>query len=101
MFLDRLFGTEKPKKSPLENACYLTTANSLEELSVLESILRSADIRYLTKERGAGEVAKIVVGQNLFGTDIYVDKEQKELAEALLVPCDIDEDNPEEQEEEA
>ena len=99
MFLDKLFGTEKPRKAPVENACYLMTANSLEELSVIESILRSADVRYLTKERGAGEVAKIVVGQNLFGTDIYVDKEQKELAEALLTPCDS-EDETEETEEE-
>ena len=57
---------------------------SSEELAVALSILNDAEIPYLTKDRGAGGAAKIIMGFNMYGTDIYVLKQQLEEAKAIF-----------------
>lgn len=83
-FLDRLFGTQRPAK-PAENTVLLTSANTPEESLAIEALLRSAQIPYQKRERGAGSSLKIVTGYNMIcGTDFYVPAELLEDAQALL-----------------
>ena len=85
-FLDKLFGLEKPAKSTPEAGELLTTAYSNEELSAIESLLRSAEIPYRLCERGAGGVVRVIAGYNMYGTDVFVRPDQLEDAKALLFP---------------
>ena len=81
--MDRFFGLDRAAKSDKETEL-LMTAYSSEELAVALSILDDAQILYLTKDRGAGGAAKIIMGFNMYGTDIYVLKQQLEEAKALF-----------------
>ena len=60
------------------------TAYSSEELAVVLSILDDAQIPYLTKERGAGGAAKVIMGFNMYGTDVYVLEQQLKEAKAIF-----------------
>ena len=94
--MDSLFGLDHPSLCE-EGLAHLTTAYSPEELMILESILRDAEIPYLKKERGSGTTVKVIMGYSIFGTDLYVRPEDLETAAALLTPA---EDNlPQEEEE--
>ena len=53
---------------------------------ILESILQDAEIPYLKKERGSGTSVKVIAGFSVFGTDLFVRKEQLELARELITP---------------
>ena len=81
--MERCFGLDRAAKSDKETEL-LMTAYSSEELAVALSILDDAQIPYLTKDRGAGGAAKIIMGFNMYGTDIYVLKQQLEEAKALF-----------------
>ena len=91
-FLDKLFGLEKPAKSTPEAGELLTTAYSNEELSTIESLLRSAEIPYRLCERGAGGVVRVIAGYNMYGTDIFVKADDVETARELLTPVESAED---------
>lgn len=54
MFFDKLFGHDRPAPPQTENVKLLTTVYTPEERAVVESLLRSAEIPYLARERGAG-----------------------------------------------
>ena len=81
--MDGFFGLNHthPQNEDLE---LLTTAYSQPELLVIESILRDAEIPFLAKERGTGNSMRIIAGYSMFGTDIYVLRDQLALAEELL-----------------
>jgi hypothetical protein len=87
-FLDKLFGLEKPAKSEPAAGELLTTAYSNEELSAIESLLRSAEIPYRLCERGAGGVVRVIAGYNMYGTDIFVKADDVETARELLTPVE-------------
>ena len=91
-FLDKLFGLEKPAKSTPEAGELLTTAYSNEELSAIESLLRSAEIPYRLCERGAGGVVRVIAGYNMYGTDVFVKADDVETARELLTPVESAED---------
>ena len=91
-FLDKLFGLEKPAKSTPEAGELLTTAYSNEELSAIESLLRSAEIPYRLCERGAGSVVRVIAGYNMYGTDVFVKADDVETARELLTPVESAED---------
>lgn len=99
MFFDKLFGTDRPAPPQTDNVVLLTTVHSSEERAVIESVLRSASIPYLARERGTGEVIRIVMGSNsTTGCDIYVDEEKYEEALALISTEDeyeYEDDEPE------
>lgn len=79
--MDFLFGFDRvsPHDEDLE---LLTTVHDNVELSVLRSILEGENIPYLTKERGG--TVRIIAGYSMFGTDVFVLKEQVEQAKELL-----------------
>ena len=91
-----LFGLDRVSPHDDELAL-LTTVYDNTLLSVLESILRDAEIPYLVKERGSGSAVKVITGFSLFGTDLFVRKEHLELATELITP--IGEEEEEETEE--
>ena len=81
--MDRFFGLDSAAKVDKELAL-LMTAYSSEELAVVLSILDDAQIPYLTKERGAGGAAKVIMGFNMYGTDVYVLEQQLKEAKAIF-----------------
>ncbi len=87
MFLDKLFGKDRPAPPQTDKVALLCTVYSPEERAVIESLLRSAEIPYLLRERGTGEVVRLVMGANIVqGCDIYVDEEKYEEAAELITP---------------
>lgn len=84
-----LFGLKHPvpQDGDLE---HVMTVYDNTLLPVVESILRDAEIPYLIKERGSGGVMKVVMGFSMMGTDIFVKREDLEVATALLTPPEGD-----------
>ena len=94
--MNSLFGLDRVSPHD-ESLALLTTVYDPSLLAVLESILRDAEIPYLKKERGSGTSVKVITGFTIFGTDLFVLKEQLELAQALIAPCDSEEEEEEEE----
>ncbi len=53
--------------------------------SVIESLLRDAEIPYLTKERGGS--LTVITGSSVFGVDFFVKVTDLEAAKELIAPC--------------
>lgn len=70
MAFDYLFGLDKPVRK--DDMAHLTAAHNDIELSVLCSILEGEGIPYITHDRGVGSVMRLLAGDNMYGTDIYV-----------------------------
>ena len=96
--MDSLFGLDRVSAHD-ESLALLTTVYDPSLLMILESILTDAEIPYLKKERGSGTMMKVIAGFSVFGTDLFVRKEQLELATALIAPTDEDEADTEGEEE--
>ena len=95
--MDFLFGLDRV--SPHDDTlALLTTVYDSTQLAVLESILRDAEIPYMVKERGSGSSVKIITGFSMFGTDLFVRRDQLELATELITPPESTEDNQNEEE---
>ena len=69
-------GTDKVK--------LLTTVYDNGSFAIIRSLLDSENIPYITKDRGAGEVVKILTGIPVFGTDIYVPEDAYDFAVQLI-----------------
>ena len=80
----KLFGFGKSYK-PDGEVELLTTVYDFGMRSVVESILRDAEIPYLIKER-SGSVP-VITGSSVFGTDFFVKKTDLEAATELIAPC--------------
>ena len=80
----KLFGFGKSYK-PDGDVELLTTVYDFGMRSVIESILRDAEIPYLVKER-SGSVP-VVTGASVFGTDFFVKADELEAAKELIAPC--------------
>jgi len=63
---------------------YLTTVSNEAELSIIESILRSENILYILRHKGAGGIIAVYTGYSNFGADIYVSSEDVERAKAAI-----------------
>ena len=96
-----LFGFGKSYK-PMENAKLLTTVYDFGTRSVVESILRDAEIPYILKDRGGS--IPVITGSSMFGTDVFVNEADFDAANELIAPCleeeqeeqeDLDEDTDE------
>ena len=95
--MDFLFGLDRV--SPHDDTlALLTTVYDSTQLAVLESILRDAEIPYMVKERGSGSSVKIITGFSMFGTDLFVRRDQLKLATELITPPESTEDNQNEEE---
>ena len=85
-FLKKLFGLDTPTPHNPETTALLTTVYSNEELVAVRSLLEGMSIPYRWTDRGAGAVNRIVMGNNIHGTDVFVRPDQLEDAKALLFP---------------
>jgi hypothetical protein len=85
-FLKKLFGLDTPTPHDPETTALLTTVYSNEELVAVRSLLEGMNIPYRWADRGAGAVNRIVMGNNIHGTDVFVRPDQLEDAKALLFP---------------
>ena len=81
--MDRLFGLDKVAAHD-ENVAHLTTVHDDVEKSLLCGILEEEGIPYRLKDRGSGEVVRILSGFSQFGSDIFVPKASLERAAELL-----------------
>lgn len=95
--MDSLFGLDRIGSHD-DSSELLITAYDAAQLMIWKSILQDADIPYFTKDRGAGTSVKVIAGFSVFGTDIFVRKEDRETALALITPPE--ELSPEEAEDE-
>lgn len=97
--MDRIFGLDHshPQYEELE---LLTTVYNQPELLIVQGLLTDAEIPFLIKERGTGSSMKIITGFSIFGTDVYVLRDQLELATELLSALPEEEEVPVETEEE-
>lgn len=73
----------KDKADEIEIAL-LRTINNNYELELIKNLLEDADIPYLIKERGIGSYMRMISGDSMYGTDIYVQKDLLEKAESVL-----------------
>ncbi len=81
--MDRFFGLDKVSAHD-ESVALLTTVHDDVEKHLLCGILEEEKIPYLLKDRGSGEVVRILSGYSTFGCDIFVPKELLEQATELL-----------------
>ena len=81
--MDLFFGLEKPVLNE-EGIALLATLYDDMLVSVYESLLKEEDIKYLKKDRSGGGALRILMGNNLQGTDIYVNEADLERARALF-----------------
>ena len=81
-----MFGFDKP--SDQKGLALVATIYNPAELAVIKTVLDDAEIPFLAKDRGAGGMVKVVMGFSVYGTDIFVREEDKEVALALLTPAD-------------
>ena len=82
----KLFGLDRPAQPNNEYTALLTTVYSNEELVAVRALLDGMNIPYNWADRGAGAVNRIIMGNNAYGTDIFVRPDHLEDAKALLFP---------------
>ncbi len=81
--MDTFFGLDKVSAHD-ENTAHLTTVHNPVELSIVQSILEGEGIPYVVRDRGSGNVVKVIAGYSMFGSDIFVPTAMEEQAKALL-----------------
>lgn len=81
--MDRFFGLDRVSSHDDNLELLITVYDSLQ-LSIYSEILRGAKIPYLAKERGSGGCVKIIAGYSMYGTDLFVLRENLEEAQALI-----------------
>jgi hypothetical protein len=86
--MDRFFGLDSVSAHEASLELLMTVYNSAEQ-AVVESILRDAEIPYLIKERGAGSSVKVITGFSMYGTDIFVRREQLDEAKAIFEAAEL------------
>ncbi|WFA10161.1 DUF2007 domain-containing protein [Tissierella sp. Yu-01] len=62
----------------------LKTANNNFELDIIKGVLEDNQIPYLIQEKGIGSYMKIITGNSIYGTDIFVDKSVYETARNII-----------------
>lgn len=78
------FGLGKSHK-PMPEVELLVTIYDFGMRSVIESLLRDADIPYMIKDRGGS--LPIITGSPMLGADFFVRAEDIEAARELIAPC--------------
>ena len=86
------FGIGKSHK-PMPDTELLVTIYDFGMRSVIESILRDAEIAYIIKERGGS--LPVITGAPMLGSDIFVSSEDLLAAQELIAPCFEDADDEE------
>lgn len=78
----------------VEEPVYLMSFGDRMELDLALGILEEAGVPYLLKEPGSGEYLRLVTGENMFGTDLYVPPHFTHRALRLLRRFDHAADEP-------
>jgi len=90
-------GAEIREEDGIQYAKLITALDNSEQ-AVIESILRSAGIPYVIREKSGEGYVRVIMGFNVYGSDFFVPEDLLEDAAALLVPpeqaVDPDEYNP-------
>ena len=81
--MDRFFGMDKVSAHD-ENVSLLTTVHDDVECSIICGILEEDKIPFLVKDRGTGEVVRILFGYSMFDSDIFVPNDLLAQASELL-----------------
>lgn len=85
MFDFDLFGLEKPHKiSDGDEISHLTTVYDVAVLGIIRGMLEDEQIPYLMRDRGVGQVVRMVTGITGYGIDVYVPTDAYETAKALI-----------------
>lgn len=81
-----LVETLEEAEKPVETVepVLLMSFQDRNELELAAGVLDRAGIPYLLKEPGSGEYLRLVTGQNMFGTELYVDPRLQRAALRLL-----------------
>ena len=77
------------------NYAFLITALDNGEEAVIESVLRSAEIPYIIRDKDSESWMRVMMGYNIFGANFYVPEDLVDDAAALLVgdeATEVDED---------
>ncbi len=91
------FGIGKSHK-PMPEVELLVTIYDFGMRSVIESILRDADIPYMLKDRGGS--LPVITGRPMLGADFFVRAEDLDAARELIAPCFEQEQEADEEESE-
>ena len=78
------FGLGKSHK-PMPEVELLVTIYDFGMRSVIESLLRDANIPYMIKDRGGS--LPIITGSPMLGADFFVKAEDLDAAQELIAPC--------------
>ncbi len=81
--MDRFFGLNKEAKET-EDVALLTTVHDEIEKNLLCGMLEEEGIPYQAKDRGAGEVNRLLFGFSMYDCDILVPRALLEKAQELL-----------------
>ena len=81
--MDAFFGLNETNPG-VKNVKLLTTVYDNGSFAIIRSLLDGENIPYIAKDRGAGEVVKIITGIPMFGTDIYVPEDCYDFAAQLI-----------------
>ncbi|MBE6555508.1 MAG: DUF2007 domain-containing protein [Ruminococcaceae bacterium] len=81
--MDRFFGLDR---AALEGSELRLLATLYDDILVemYEALLKEEGIPFLRKDRSGGTAMRILMGNNLQGTDLYVPAERFEQAQALF-----------------
>lgn len=75
---------EKRKGRKQPEPVLLTTARDDCELGIIRCLLEENGVPFLTRDRESGNYMRLLMGSNIFGTDILVNHEDFEKAQELL-----------------
>ncbi len=81
--MDRFFGLDKVSAHDAQSELLVTVHDEIEK-NLICGILEEEQIPYLCKDRGSGEIARILTGFSVFGCDIFVPKKAYDIAAELL-----------------
>ena len=84
-----IFGLDKVSYHD-KGLALLTTVYSPFQRVIIESMLRDAEIPYISKERGSGAAVTVIAGYAITGTDIFVRENHLEEAQALIAPVEAE-----------
>ena len=81
--MDRLFGLDRVSSHSADSELLVTVYDEIER-GLICGILQEEQIPYQCKDRGSGEMARLLTGFSAFGCDIFVPKAAHERASELL-----------------
>ena len=93
--MDKLFGLDRPAAE--KDLSLLRTLYDDVSVNMAKDVLQSEEIPFLAKDRGTGNVMRVITGFSIYGVDFFVrpeDLEQaSELMEALFAPIEESEED--------